>query len=55
MHPEEKLKIAHVPGPDPQRGFSKVGSENSSRLYGKGVLKRQDVDDLSDARVSKRI
>ena len=52
MQTEEKIRILHRPGPDPQRGFSSVGSESSSKLYRKGVLKNETVEDLSDARVS---
>ena len=47
----EKLAIAHPGGSDPQRGFSCVGSENSSTLYRKGLLKTQVPEDLRDARV----
>ncbi|MCJ1231405.1 hypothetical protein MMC12_008082 [Toensbergia leucococca] len=50
MKTEEKLRIAHPPGPDPQRGFSSVGAENSSKLYRKGLLKCQTTEELSDAR-----
>ena len=50
---DEKLRIAHHPGPDPQRGFSSVGSENSSKLYREGLLGNQLAEELSDARVSR--
>ncbi|KAK3172572.1 hypothetical protein OEA41_005896 [Lepraria neglecta] len=50
MKTEDKFSIAHQPGPDPQRGWSKVGAENSSTLYRKGLLKSQMAEDLRDAR-----
>ena len=49
---EEKLSIAHVNGSEPQRGYSKVGAENSSSLYKKGLLGTQITQELRDARVS---
>ena len=52
MQAQDKSSIAHRPGPDPQRGWSKVGAENSSTLYRKGLLKSQMAEDLRDARVS---
>ena len=54
MRAQDKDSIAHRPGPDPQRGWSKVGAENSSTLYRKGLLKSEIAEDLRDARVSKR-
>ena len=48
---EMKARIAHLSGPDPQRGWSKAGEENSAKLYRKGVLNIQDTEELSDARV----
>ena len=51
MPTEKKVHIAHRSGPDPQRGWSRVGEENSSKLYRKGILKIQDTEELSDARV----
>lgn len=53
MPTDQKLRIAHQPGPDPQRGFSSVGSESSSKLYRQGLLKNQKTEELSDARVRK--
>ncbi|KAL9602562.1 MAG: hypothetical protein Q9219_001706 [cf. Caloplaca sp. 3 TL-2023] len=46
----EKLAIANPGGPEPQRGWSAVGSESSSSLYKKGMLKSELVEDLRDAR-----
>ncbi|MCJ1281401.1 hypothetical protein MMC26_000720 [Xylographa opegraphella] len=47
---DDKASIAHHPGPNPQRGWSGVGAENSSALYRKGLLKSTTVEDLKDAR-----
>ena len=49
--PQEKRSIAHPGGSEPQRGFSKIGAENSSTLYRQGLLGTQVTEDLSDARV----
>lgn len=51
MNPDEKTRIAHRPGPDPQRGWSHVGAESSSGLYRKGFLQSQENLELKDARV----
>lgn len=48
---QEKRSIAHPGGSEPQRGFSKLGAENSSALYRKGLLGTQGAEELSDARV----
>ncbi|KAL9127031.1 MAG: hypothetical protein Q9217_004020 [Psora testacea] len=48
--PQEKRSIAHPGGSEPQRGFSKIGAENSSTLYRKGLLGTQVTEELSDAR-----
>ena len=48
----EKLAIAHPGTSEPQRGFSRVGAENSARLYRKGVLNLSTSEDLRDCRVS---
>lgn len=45
--PHEKLAIAHPPGPSPQRGWSCVGAEKTSRLFSRG---KASID-LTDARV----
>ncbi|KAL2432419.1 2-oxoglutarate-dependent dioxygenase phqC [Exophiala dermatitidis] len=37
LDPKSKLAIANPRGPTPQRGYSHVGAENSSSLYGKLV------------------
>ncbi|KAF2420705.1 Clavaminate synthase-like protein [Tothia fuscella] len=47
---EEKLRIANVPGPNPQRGWSQVGAENSASLYRQGLLQQSLDEKLSDAR-----
>ena len=52
MQAHDKSSIAHRPGPDPQRGWSRVGAENTSTLYRKGLLKSHVAEDLTDARVS---
>jgi hypothetical protein len=54
MQTTEKLSIANQPGPHPQRGWSRVGAENSSNLYKKGFLKDNTTEELRDARVSQR-
>lgn len=51
MGQDEKTRIAHPPGPDPQRGWSHVGAESSSGLYRKGFLQSKEKLDLKDARV----
>ncbi|KAL9031256.1 MAG: hypothetical protein Q9196_000694 [Gyalolechia fulgens] len=48
---QEKRSIAHPGGSEPQRGFSKIGAENSSTLYRKGLLGAPATEELSDARV----
>ncbi|KAG9241338.1 hypothetical protein BJ878DRAFT_466590 [Calycina marina] len=47
---KEKQKIANIPGPNPQRGWSHIGAENSATLYQKGLLKSEVKGDLKDAR-----
>jgi hypothetical protein len=54
MPAADKVAIAHQPGPSPQRGWSRVGAENSSKLYKKGFLNCQVTEELKDARVSQR-
>lgn len=49
---ESKLDIAHKPGPNPQRGWSCVGSENSAKLYGR-AFKKESAEHLKDARVGR--
>lgn len=53
MHPADKVAVANVGGDQPQRGWSKVGAENTSTLYQKGLLKMQVREGLKDARVSR--
>ena len=33
MTTEQKMKIIHHPGPDPQRGWSRKGAETTAKLY----------------------
>ncbi|KAL9103486.1 MAG: hypothetical protein Q9163_001482 [Psora crenata] len=47
---KDKAAIAHPGGSQPQRGWSAVGAENSSKLYQKGLLKSQIAEELKDAR-----
>ncbi|OJD33865.1 gibberellin 2-oxidase [Diplodia corticola] len=35
ISPESKTAIAHIPGPEPQRGWSRIGSENTTKLFGR--------------------
>jgi hypothetical protein len=51
---EEKESLANIPGPTPQRGWSRVGAENSSKLYRKGLLKVESDIEQRDARVRWR-
>ncbi|KAK7720772.1 hypothetical protein SLS57_005310 [Botryosphaeria dothidea] len=46
---EEKCNIVNPPGPSPQRGWSKLGAEKTSTLYGK-LMGYEMPDDLKDAR-----
>ncbi|KAJ6103991.1 gibberellin 20-oxidase [Penicillium sp. IBT 18751x] len=46
IEPEQKLAVANPPGPSPQRGWSCVGAEKTSRLFSRG----QASIDLTDAR-----
>lgn len=48
----KKAVIANTPGPNPQRGWSSVGSENSSTLYREGLLGDKIQNHFSDARAS---
>ena len=54
MQEEHKVAIAHQGGSEPQRGFSRVGAENTAGLYRKGILKERITEDLRDSRVSER-
>lgn len=45
-----KQTVAHLGGPNPQRGWSRVGQENTASLYRKGLLKTEMKEKLSDAR-----
>ncbi|KAI0815550.1 putative gibberellin 20-oxidase [Xylaria sp. FL0064] len=47
---EERIVIQNVAGPNPQRGWSSVGAENSAKLYEKGFLRNTVAADLKDAR-----
>ncbi|KAF4552920.1 Non-heme dioxygenase in morphine synthesis N-terminal-containing protein 3 [Elsinoe fawcettii] len=49
MPVQSKEKIAHQPGPDPQRGWSKIGSENAAKLYA-ALQSSSQVVDVVDAR-----
>ncbi|KAJ5837024.1 gibberellin 20-oxidase [Penicillium robsamsonii] len=46
IEPEQKLAVVNPPGPSPQRGWSCVGAEKTSRLFSRG----QASLDLTDAR-----
>lgn len=45
-----KSEIAHIPGPNPQRGYSCIGQEKTSTLYGR-KMGFEVPEDLTDARV----
>ncbi|KAJ3553498.1 hypothetical protein NPX13_g10876 [Xylaria arbuscula] len=47
---EEKLKIANIAGPNPQRGFSIVGAEQTSTLWKENLKGRESWGALTDAR-----
>lgn len=51
LEARDKMSFAHMPGPEPQRGWSKMGAENSSTLYRKGLLGSEVAEDRRDARV----
>jgi isopenicillin N synthase-like dioxygenase len=48
---EEKIAIENVAGPNPQRGWSPIGAENTAKLYSKGFLSENVAAGLKDARV----
>ncbi|KAF2834044.1 Clavaminate synthase-like protein [Ophiobolus disseminans] len=43
-----KDDIAHVPGPDPQRGFSRLGAERTAKLHAAGTGVTRGEDDRVD-------
>ena len=45
-----KRTISHIPGSNPQRGYSSLGSEKTSRVYAK-LMGRDDPKSQRDARV----
>ncbi|KAI0517552.1 putative gibberellin 20-oxidase [Xylaria bambusicola] len=47
---EERIAIQNVAGPNPQRGWSSLGAENTAKLYEKGFLSKKVAADLKDAR-----
>ncbi|KAI0866742.1 putative gibberellin 20-oxidase [Xylaria cubensis] len=47
---EEKLAIANIPGPNPQRGFSLVGVEQTSTLWKENLKGHKSWEALRDAR-----
>lgn len=49
---QAKLNIANVVGPHPQRGFSYVGAEQTSKLRPDNLQGQTSWDELRDARVS---
>lgn len=51
MPPEAKSNIANVEGPFPQRGWSYVGSEQTSKLRKDNLKGNATWDELRDARV----
>jgi isopenicillin N synthase-like dioxygenase len=52
--PEEaKAKVANVKGPVPQRGFSRTGEEQTSKLRKENLAGQESWDELRDARVSE--
>ena len=54
MQLADKVAIANVGGWQPQRGWSKVGAEDTSTLCEEGLLKMLVTEGLKDARVSSR-
>lgn len=49
------MSVANVPGPNPQRGWSRIGDEKTSTLYRKGLLGQEVSANLKDARVCKEL
>lgn len=47
---DAKHAIAHPPGPNPQRGWSRIGAENSSKLYASEFAKGVRHEELQDCR-----
>jgi hypothetical protein len=47
-----KQAISHIPGPDPQRGWSSVGSEKTSAVYEKIAEAGGPRSNFADAKVS---
>lgn len=45
------MKISNPPGPNPQRGFSWVGAEQTSKLRKENLNGQTSWDELTDARV----
>jgi isopenicillin N synthase-like dioxygenase len=52
---QRKQAIAHIPGPDPQRGWSSVGSEKTSAVYEKIAEGGEQPSNSADAKVSIRL
>jgi len=46
------MKISNPRGPNPQRGFSWVGAEQTSKLRPENLNGQKSWDELTDARVS---
>ena len=55
LPPESKEVIAHTPGPDPQRGWSRVGSEKTSAVYEKIARCGAPPTNSADAKVTNRL
>lgn len=51
MTPEQKAKFAHLPGPDPQRGWSHIGAEVTSRLQERNFANGSKGKELKDEKV----
>ncbi|KND86888.1 Flavonol synthase/flavanone 3-hydroxylase [Tolypocladium ophioglossoides CBS 100239] len=47
---ESKMKISNARGPNPQRGFSWVGAEQTSKLRKENLIGQTSWDELTDAR-----
>lgn len=52
MTPEQKAKFRHEPSPDPQRGWSHVGAEVTSKLQERNYANGSKGEILKDEKVS---
>lgn len=51
LTPEQKAKFAHLPSPEPQRGWSHIGAEVTSRLQERNFTDASKTQTLKDEKV----